>query len=277
MSLRGTMSTRLNRQQFGARACVLLISIMLATTRVLGQGLQRSAEKSGEGQTASQKHESLDQKASSSCSAKVPDIDPSANPKSTASKESFTYTPLSSNCKFQLFVKQTYSPYTFASAGFEGTWAQATAQWPQYGGGMAGFGKRFGAALADTESRRFVHSFALSTILHQDPRYFPSARRTLGQVTKRLPIPSLQNVGAIIDGKFPAIQGNVWCRSRRQHGKIRPVHRTNWAKVKNFARDHVTRSQSRTQTPPTISKRANIAIMVAVLASLSFSGSSGSR
>jgi hypothetical protein len=177
MSLRGTMSTRLNHQQFGARACVLLISIMLA--QGLGQGQQRSAENSGEDQTASQNHESLDQKASSSCSAKVPDIDPSANPKSTASKESFTYTPLSSNCKFHLFVKQTYSPYTFASAGFEATWAQATAQWPQYGGGMPGFGKRFSATLADTESRRFIQSFALSTILHQDPRHFTSARRTL--------------------------------------------------------------------------------------------------
>ena len=179
MSLRGTISTRLNRQQFGARACVLLISIMLATTQSVGQGQQRSAENSGEDQTASEKHESLDQKASSSCSAKVPDIDPSASPNSIASKESFTYTPLSSNCKFHLFVKQTYSPYTFASAGFEATWVQATAQWPQYGGGMAGFGKRFGATLADTESRRFIQSFALSTILHQDPRYFPSARRTI--------------------------------------------------------------------------------------------------
>jgi len=124
-------------------------------------------------------HESLDQKASTPCSTKVPDIDPSASPNSIASKESFTYTPLSSNCKFHLFVKQTYSPYTFASAGFEATWVQATAQWPQYGGGMAGFGKRFGATLADTESRRFIQSFALSTILHQDPRYFPSARRTI--------------------------------------------------------------------------------------------------
>jgi hypothetical protein len=67
------------------------------------------------------------------------------------SKESFTHTPPSSHCKFHLFVKQTYSPYTLASAGFEATWAQATAQWPQYGGGMAGFGKRFGATLAVTE------------------------------------------------------------------------------------------------------------------------------
>jgi hypothetical protein len=114
----------------------LLISIMLATTQGVGQGQQRSAENSGEDQTASEKHESLDQKASSSCSAKVPDIDPSASPNSIASKESFTYTPLSSNCKFHLFVKQTYSPYTFASAGFEATWVQATAQWPQYGGGI---------------------------------------------------------------------------------------------------------------------------------------------
>src|SRR5215469_2988989 len=41
-----------------------------------------------------------------------------------------------------------------------------------------------------------------------------------GQLTKRLPIPSLQNAAAVIDGKFPAIQGNAWRRSRRQHGKI---------------------------------------------------------
>jgi hypothetical protein len=44
---------------------------------------------------------------------------------------------------------------------------------------MAGFGKRFGASLANTESRRFIQGFALSTILHQDPRYFPSLKRTL--------------------------------------------------------------------------------------------------
>jgi len=44
---------------------------------------------------------------------------------------------------------------------------------------MQGWGKRFGATLADTESRRFIQTFALSAILHQDPRYFPSHRRTL--------------------------------------------------------------------------------------------------
>jgi hypothetical protein len=43
---------------------------------------------------------------------------------------------------------------------------------------MQGWAKRFGATLADTESRRFIQTFALSTILHQDPRYFPSHKRT---------------------------------------------------------------------------------------------------
>src|ERR1700686_3257399 len=46
-------------------------------------------------------------------------------------------------------------------------------------GRNARLGKRFGAPLADTESRRFIQTFALSTILHQDPRYFPSYKRTL--------------------------------------------------------------------------------------------------
>src|SRR5207247_8821682 len=90
----------------------------------------------------------------------------------------FAYTPLSAHCQFTLFLKSTYSPYTFASAGFQATWAQAMGQWPHYGGGLQGWAKRFGATLADTESRRFIQTFALSTILHQDPSYFPSHKIT---------------------------------------------------------------------------------------------------
>ncbi|HWO28756.1 MAG TPA: hypothetical protein VNO32_08145 [Candidatus Acidoferrum sp.] len=86
---------------------------------------------------------------------------------------------MSARCKFNLFLTTTYSPYTFLAAGFQATLDQAQGQWPHYGGGMQGWGKRFGATLADTESRRFIQTFALSTILHQDPRYFPSHRKTL--------------------------------------------------------------------------------------------------
>jgi hypothetical protein len=89
------------------------------------------------------------------------------------------YVPLSRECKFKLFLHQTYSPYTFASVAYEATWAQAMAQWPQYGGGMQGWGKRLGATLADTESRRFIQGYLLSSEFHEDPRYFPSSQKTI--------------------------------------------------------------------------------------------------
>jgi hypothetical protein len=89
------------------------------------------------------------------------------------------YVPLSKHCKFEAFRRQTYSPFTFVSAAWEATWAQAWAQWPQYGGGMEGWGKRFGATLADTESRRFIQGFLFSSLFHQDPRYFPSGQKRL--------------------------------------------------------------------------------------------------
>ena len=179
-----------DRQQLGARAFALLIGISLATTRGPAQAQPPSTPQpvpspwslppSGENQAPRQPHRSLDQKTSNSCSLTVPDKASSAKIKQAAgNNHSFTYAPLSAACKFHLFVTQTYSPYTFASAAFEATWAQATAQWPQYGGGMSGFGKRFGATLADTESRRFIQTFALSAFLHQDPRFFPSVKARL--------------------------------------------------------------------------------------------------
>jgi hypothetical protein len=89
------------------------------------------------------------------------------------------YIPLSTRGKFNLFLRSTYSPYTFASGAANATWAQMTGQWYQYGGGMQGWGKRLGATLADTEARRLIQGFALASALHQDPRYFPAAKKGL--------------------------------------------------------------------------------------------------
>lgn len=121
-----------------------------------------------------------DQVASTLCSFRMPDTVTQSQTKpgqATTVAGSMIYAPLSPHCKLNLFLKQTYSPYTFASAAFGATEAQATGQWPHYGGGMQGWGKRFGATLANTESRRFIQGFALSTMLHQDPRYFYSPNR----------------------------------------------------------------------------------------------------
>jgi len=75
-------------------------------------------------------------------------------------------------------LKQTHAPSTFVSATFQATLDQAQDPWPEYGGVAQGWGKRFGTTLADTEARRFIQTFALSTILHEDPRYFPSRKRS---------------------------------------------------------------------------------------------------
>jgi hypothetical protein len=89
------------------------------------------------------------------------------------------YAPLSGRQKFNIFLKSTHSPFTFFSAAFGATLAQAEGEQYGYGGGMEGWGKRFGASLADTEARRFIQAFALSTALHQDPRYFHSTKKKL--------------------------------------------------------------------------------------------------
>jgi hypothetical protein len=146
---------------------VILIAISSATLR---------------GQSTSMQPGALDQVGSNLCSLRVPDTipqSPANTEETTVTNGALAYAPLSARCKFSLFVSSTYSPYTFASAGFGATWAQATGGWPHYGGGTQGWGKRFGATLANTESRRFIQTFALSTILHQDPRYYPSHKRAL--------------------------------------------------------------------------------------------------
>jgi len=124
----------------------------------------------------------FDREVTSPCSLRVPDAIPQPSGEgegATPARAPLLVTRLSARCKFKLFLTSTYSPYTFASAGFQATEAQATDQWPHYGGGTQGWAKRFGATLANTESRRFIQGFALSTIFHQDPRYFPSPNRRL--------------------------------------------------------------------------------------------------
>lgn len=173
---------------------MLLVTISIEITQRLGHAQATVASRearspsstiahvgSGEPRSASIEQPS-DHVATSPCRLQVQDmlVQPPANAtEATSTIGSMDYAPLSARCKFNLFLKQTHSPSTFVSAAFQATLDQAQDQWPEYGGGVQGWGKRFGATLADTESRRFIQTFALSTILHQDPRYFPSPKRSL--------------------------------------------------------------------------------------------------
>lgn len=74
--------------------------------------------------------------------------------------------------KFNLFVRNSIHPVTFIAAGWDAGIAQAADDDPTFGQGAEGYGKRYGAALADRASRDFFHTFALPVIFRQDPRYY---------------------------------------------------------------------------------------------------------
>jgi hypothetical protein len=71
------------------------------------------------------------------------------------------------------------------SAGID----QATNSLQGYGQEYAGFGKRFGSALATSTTNQYFKTFLLPTLLHEDPRYFvrlhgTTATRVLYAVTR---------------------------------------------------------------------------------------------
>lgn len=80
--------------------------------------------------------------------------------------------PLTSMQKFKLFVDKTIAPSTWVSAGFSSAEKQAFNTYPGYGQGWEGYGKRYGAAIADSASTNFLGTFLFPSLFHQDPRHF---------------------------------------------------------------------------------------------------------
>lgn len=80
--------------------------------------------------------------------------------------------PLSPKQKFQLFFKSETDPWPFFLAGVVSGIGQADDSYPEWGQGMQGYGKRFGAAYSDAFIGNFFGNAVLPTVLHEDPRYF---------------------------------------------------------------------------------------------------------
>lgn len=80
--------------------------------------------------------------------------------------------PLSVKQKFDLALHSVTDPMSFLGAGFAAGIEQANDAYPGYGQGAQGFGKRYGAAYADQIVDRMMGSAILTSLLHQDPRYF---------------------------------------------------------------------------------------------------------
>jgi hypothetical protein len=94
-----------------------------------------------------------------------------------------TAKPLTPRQKFRLFYRQATDPYHFISIGISAGFGQATDSLPEYGQGAQGYGKRYGAALADSTAAGFFGTFLLPSLLHEDPRYF---RQGSGTTRSRL-------------------------------------------------------------------------------------------
>jgi hypothetical protein len=80
--------------------------------------------------------------------------------------------PLSPRGKFHLFAKSAFDPVQLSVVGLQAGVSQGEDEFPEYGQGAAGFGKRYGATLADEVSSGFFANFFYPVLLREDPRYF---------------------------------------------------------------------------------------------------------
>jgi hypothetical protein len=80
--------------------------------------------------------------------------------------------PLRPIQKFRVWWRTSIDPATIAIAGIEAGVGQAENSFAGYGQGAQGYGKRFGAALADEASSGFFSNFFYATLFKEDPRYF---------------------------------------------------------------------------------------------------------
>jgi len=80
--------------------------------------------------------------------------------------------PMGAKQKFQLSFRSIIDPVPlFTAAGWAGV-QQYRNSFPAYGGGIEGYGKRYGANLADNVTGILLSRGVYPSIFHQDPRYF---------------------------------------------------------------------------------------------------------
>lgn len=92
--------------------------------------------------------------------------------------------PLSNKQKFGLFLRNSTSGAAFAGSALGAGIAQATNTPSGYGQGADGYFKRFGSGLAFNSSNQFFGTFIISSVLHQDPRFFVMGNGSFGQSFK---------------------------------------------------------------------------------------------
>jgi hypothetical protein len=110
--------------------------------------------------------------------------------------------PLSTGQKYELFFRSASDPWpfvlTFVGAGID----QAQNSFPEYGQGVEGFSKRWGAGYTDYFTGNLLGNAVLASMLKEDPRYFQ------------------KGTGSFASRFLWAAGGTVWCK--RDNGSWGP-------------------------------------------------------
>ena len=87
--------------------------------------------------------------------------------------------PMQAKQKFQLGIRSILDPISFLTVAGVASAEQYKNVFPAYGGGFEGYGKRYGAALANHVSGTLLGRAVYPSIFHQDPRYFYKGTGTI--------------------------------------------------------------------------------------------------
>jgi hypothetical protein len=83
-----------------------------------------------------------------------------------------TLPPMSVREKFGLAARDSFDPSSFVLAGFYAGIGQLTDQYPTFGLGAEGYGKRFLTAYADQVSGNYLSEAIVPALFHDDPRFY---------------------------------------------------------------------------------------------------------
>jgi hypothetical protein len=86
--------------------------------------------------------------------------------------------PLTARQKFAVVARGSFDYVEYFWYGALAGVSQAENSEPGFGQGAAGYGKRYGAALADGTIENFMTGAALPSLLRQDPRFYQSGQGT---------------------------------------------------------------------------------------------------
>jgi hypothetical protein len=110
--------------------------------------------------------------------------------------------PLTTKLKFHLAWRSVTDPVSIGGTAFLAGLQQAGDQYPEFGQGMEGYGKRLGAGYGDVVASTFLSGAIFPTVLKQDPRYF------------------FKGTGSASSRMLNAISNSVRCKGDNGHRQI---------------------------------------------------------